>query len=67
MCVQLSRQLEVCQSKRQAVCVRYETVLEDWKGWLHALQQAYALPTKPGYPQQVSQPSASWTRGSFAG
>ena len=50
---QLHRQLQLCQSRRQAVCARYEAVLQDWQGWLRALRAAFALPTRPGFPHKV--------------
>ena len=52
--VQMARQYSLCQVRRQSICVRYEDVLQDWKGWLYAVRNTFGLQTRAGFPQQVT-------------
>ena len=49
----MARQYSLCQVRRQSICVRYEDVLQDWKGWLYAVRDTFGLQTRAGFPQQV--------------
>ncbi|KAK9802578.1 hypothetical protein WJX73_006675 [Symbiochloris irregularis] len=50
----LQRQLQLCNTRRQAACVRYDEVAADWKGWLLKMRNALHLKTYDGFPKEVS-------------
>lgn len=51
---QLRRQLELCNTRRQSVCLRYEDVFLHQYEWLLALQKQFALRPRKGFPFVVS-------------
>lgn len=54
MILQLQRQLQLCNTRRQAACVRYDDVVTDWRGWLFNMRDSLQLPTRPGFPIEVT-------------
>ncbi|KAK9809430.1 hypothetical protein WJX73_006468 [Symbiochloris irregularis] len=50
----LQRQLQVCNTRRQVACLRYEDAGSDWKGWLEKMRRSLNLRVREGYPVEVS-------------
>ncbi|BDA47078.1 hypothetical protein COCOBI_09-5330 [Coccomyxa sp. Obi] len=48
-----ARALEVCQTRKQSVCVRHEDLIENTKEWLVEFQKQFNFETKPDFPIEV--------------
>lgn len=48
-----ARALEICQTRKQSVCVRHDDLIENTKEWLQDFQRQFNFETKPDFPIEV--------------